>query len=372
MTSISAPLSVDHHVHVALDPDTGTLVGVPSWMQSQLSQGGILKAQIEAHPQAIARLLNFMQNANHPPPAAPAAPPDPTVDPSVEIETTDPKTFVSDLVQVGKGATGLVFRGKITATGQTVAIKACDLNSNDRNQILNEIRAQRRLKHENIVQILRVCEARKWLFILMEYVDGGALTDIVRVCDCCEEHIAYVLSGVLKALSVIHHSQLIHRDIKSDNVLVTKTGMVKLSDFGYTAQLGEDQEKRKTVCGTPYWMAPEVIEGLAYGKEVDIWSLGIMGIELAEGAPPYLSEPPMKALYLIVVEAAPTVTDRSKWSKEFKTFLDSCLQKDASKRPTADQLLQHPFLRKACTQQEMAELHRFASEAKAGSSDTPF
>jgi p21-activated kinase 1 len=207
----------------------------------------------------------------------------------------------------------------------------------------------------------------------MEYIDGGALTDIVTLCDCCEEHIAYVLRGVLKALSVIHRANLIHRDIKSDNVLITKSGGVKLSDFGFTAQLGTSKEKRKTACGTPYWMAPEVIQSLPYGKEVDIWSLGIMGLELAEGAPPYLSEPPAKALYMIVVDGVPGLSKKSDWSREFNTFISSCLEKDASKRPTADQLLEHPFLKKACTPQEMAELHRFAAQARAkGSSSSDF
>jgi p21-activated kinase 1 len=297
---------------------------------------------------------------------------DPAADLGSEIESVDPKTFLTDLVQVAKGGTSTVYRGKIAATGETVAIKACNLTYTPRNVVLNEIRAQRRLKHANIVRILRVCEARGWLFIVMEYVDGGSLTNIVTLCDCTEEHIAYVLTGVLRALTAIHASNLIYRDIKSDNVLVTKSGELKLSDFGYVAELETSEEKRTTVCGTPYWMAPEIIEGSPYGKEVDIWSLGILAIELAKGEPPFISEPPMKAMYLIVAEGVMSSTNTTQLSHGLSDFMHSCLRKDPTKRPTARQLLGHPFLKKACSQQEMAHLRRFASNAKANAPEIPF
>jgi p21-activated kinase 1 len=222
------------------------------------------------------------------------------------------------------------------------------------------------------VQILRVLQHENWLYIVMEFVDGGTLTDILTTCNCVESHIAFVLREVLAGLAYLHAADMIHRDIKSDNVLVTTDGRVKLADFGYTAQLTSSQDRRKTVCGTPYWMAPELIQGMPYGREIDIWSLGIMAIELAEGSPPYLAEPPGRALYLIVLQGVPGLTNRGEWSSEFNDFVDACLSRDPAARPTADALLRHPFLGKACRVIDMIALQQFAHSEKLKEHGTAF
>jgi len=120
-------------------------------------------------------------------------------------------------------------------------------------------------------------------------------------------------------------------------------------------QLSDEDEKRTTMAGSPYWMAPEIIEGEEYGKEVDLWSLGIMLMECCDLQPPYINEPPSKALMLITTQPPPPLQQPQRWSRELKHFVSICLQKDPSKRPMAIELLQHPLLRSTCTPKEFRD-----------------
>jgi len=171
-----------------------------------------------------------------------------------------------------------------------------------------------------------------------------------------EPQVAYVCTETLKALSYIHSLHRIHRDIKSDNVLIGSTGEIKLADFGYAVQLSAEAEKRQTVCGSPYWMAPEVILGQQYGKEVDIWSLGIMLMECCDLEPPYILESPSKALVLISTKPVPPLRHPDKWSPELRQFRDLCLNRDPKIRPEAIELLMHTFLRRTCMPKEFKEM----------------
>lgn len=125
-------------------------------------------------------------------------------------------------------------------------------------------------------------------------------------------------------------------------------GSIKLADFGFAAQLTAEHRDRRSQVGTPYWMAPEIIRGEDYGPGVDLWSLGIMAIEMADGEPPLIDEPPLRALLLIITKDPPTVKDPSSWSDEFNDFLAKCLTADPLDRPNVEELLKHPFIQKAC------------------------
>lgn len=197
----------------------------------------------------------------------------------------------------------------------------------------------------------------------MELMIGGSLTDLCDIKVSIKESIiAYICREILQALSFMHKEHRLHRDIKSDNILISHEGDVKIADFGFAIHLTSEQNKRTSVVGTPYWMAPELIRGLEYDSKVDIWSLGITAIEMAEGEPPLLNEPPLRALLLITTSPSPTLSSPSprglpngtniNWSSNFLHFLSQCLQIDPKKRSSADMLLMHPFMSQACERTE--------------------
>ena len=281
----------------------------------------------------------------------------------------DPNRKYIKLEKIGQGASGSVYIGREISTGREVAIKQMKICQQPKKElILNEILVMRENKNPNIVNYLDSYLVGEELWVVMEYLAGGSLTDVVTETIMDECQIAAVCRECLQALEFLHENNVIHRDIKSDNILLGLDGSVKLTDFGFCAQLSAEQAKRSTLVGTPYWMAPEVVRRQAYGPKVDIWSLGVMCIECVDGEPPYLNEDPLRALYLIMTNGKPEFRSRSQMTPEFCDFLDRCLEVDVSRRASATDLMRHPFIRKAKPLASLRPLIIAAKKVRANTS----
>jgi len=352
---IGKPTNFKHEIHVNFDTETG-FSGLPKEWETLLKSSGITKDEVKKHAQEVLDVLEFHTGAK------PARRPmqkefDESVKSAAQISRDDPRKLFKDLQKVGEGSSGSVYVGTRVDTREKVAIKATSTSDKTNMKALeNEIAMMRLNQHPAIIRYIGSYFCGHELWIVMEYMAGGSLTELLSYQCLTEPQIAAVCKECLMALAYIHHNHRVHRDIKSDNVLLGSNGAVKLADFGYMAQLTEETNKRHSVVGTPYWMAPELIRGHSYDFKVDVWSLGIMAIECAEGEPPYLEYPPLRALFLIATNGPPSLKEPQKWSDSFKHFLSRCLDMEVEKRASADELLQHPFLQKACSLSELAPL----------------
>lgn len=274
------------------------------------------------------------------------------------VSKDDPKERFNFLKKIGQGASGSVFTAMdIKNNNRKVAVKQMKLaNQPKKELIVNEILIMAQTKHKNVVEYIDSFLVDNDLWVVMELMDGGPLTDIVDETELDEDQIAAITKETLEGLAHLHSLKIIHRDIKSDNLLLAKTGHIKITDFGFCAKLANQSSKRATMVGTPYWMAPEIIKEMPYDAKVDIWSLGIMVIEMIEGAPPYLDEEPIRALYMISTHGKPALQEPNSISPELRSFLDAALEVDPEKRATAEELLKHPFLKMACGPEGLKDL----------------
>ncbi|XP_026314141.1 serine/threonine-protein kinase Tao isoform X2 [Hyposmocoma kahamanoa] len=259
----------------------------------------------------------------------------------------DPEKIFEDLREIGHGSFGAVYYARCNLTKEIVAIKKMSYlgkQSEEKWQdILKEIKFLKQLDHPNTIEYKGCYKREHTAWLVMEYCVGSA-SDIIEVHKrpLREEEIAAICEGVVCGLSYLHSLGRIHRDIKAGNILLTENGTVKLADFG-SASI---KCPANSFVGTPYWMAPEVILAMDEGQydgKVDVWSLGITCVELAERKPPYFNMNAMSALYHIAQNESPTL-QAPEWSAVFRYFVEACLQKNPSDRPTSTKLLSHPFI----------------------------
>ncbi|XP_064507949.1 serine/threonine-protein kinase PAK 3-like isoform X2 [Pseudopipra pipra] len=211
------------------------------------------------------------------------------------VSVGDPMKKYIEWEKIASGGFGTVYAATDTATGGEVAIKqVCLQKQLKKEQIVDELIVMRDNKHPNIVNYLDSYLFGDKLWIVMEYLDGGSLSAVVKEVSMSEGMMAAVSRECLQALAFLHCHQVIHRDLKGDNILLGMDGSVKLADFGLAARITPEQSKRSSVVGTAHWMAPEYLTKEEYGPKVDIWALGITVIEMLEGEPPYFWERPQR------------------------------------------------------------------------------
>ncbi|CAL9120902.1 unnamed protein product [Musa textilis] len=261
-------------------------------------------------------------------------------------KTLDNKYMLGD--EIGKGAYGRVYKGLDLENGDFVAIKQVSLENipqEDLSIIMQEIDLLKNLNHKNIVKYLGSIKTKTHLHIILEYVENGSLANIIKpnkFGPFPESLVAVYIAQVLEGLVYLHEQGVIHRDIKGANILTTKEGLVKLADFGVATKLTEADVNTHSVVGTPYWMAPEVIEMSGVCAASDIWSVGCTVIELLTCVPPYYDLQPMPALFRIVQDEHPPIPEGL--SPDITDFLHQCFKKDAMHRPDAKTLLLHPWI----------------------------
>ncbi|XP_044764767.1 serine/threonine-protein kinase 3 isoform X2 [Coccinella septempunctata] len=264
---------------------------------------------------------------------------------SEESLTRQPEEVFDIICKLGEGSYGSVYKALHKESGQVLAIKQVPVDT-DLQEIIKEISIMQQCDSPYVVKYYGSYFKNTDLWIVMEYCGAGSVSDIMRLRKktLTEDEIATILSDTLKGLEYLHLRRKIHRDIKAGNILLNSEGHAKLADFGVAGQLTDTMAKRNTVIGTPFWMAPEVIQEIGYDCVADIWSLGITALEMAEGKPPYGDIHPMRAIFMIPTKPPPSFREPDKWSAEFIDFVSVCLVKNPEKRANATDLLNHVFI----------------------------
>ncbi|RNF09631.1 putative p21-activated kinase 3, partial [Trypanosoma conorhini] len=263
----------------------------------------------------------------------------------------DPESLFSDWERLDCGSQGEVFKAVRTLDGDKVAIKRITVGRGQKlpPSLVKEISLLKALHHPNIVTLHDCYRKGSHLFLVMELMDGGKLTDLLFPLEgervvFTEAQLATLMREVLQALLCLHNSRCVHRDVKSDNILLSLRGEVKLGDFGFATLLTLPRGTRKTVVGTPYWMAPEVAGGRAYDSKADVWSAGILFLEMCDGQPPLMGLNPVRALLKISTGPPPAMKTAKRWSSLCRAFASFLLVKDPARRPSVDDALRHPFI----------------------------
>lgn len=372
---VGQPSQFVHKTHVKVDPSNPTgFAGLPREWEIMLKHSGIDRDMALQNPDELLDVLQVSHDKKYHPQRlvdyhfkqiklSEATHVDKTILRNWEpnfIDADPLKTF-QHVVKIGEGSSGSVYKA-FDSKGASVAIKRVVPKSpEDLTLFKFEVAVMSSAFHHNLIKCHAAYKHDDALFIVMELADAGSLTDVLyflndRSLHLNEPEIAFVCREVLQGLASLHGIKRIHRDIKSDNTLVTRDGQVKIADFGFAAQLTTKENKRNTVIGTPFWMAPEVCRGMNYDAKVDVWSTGVLAIECAEGAPPLLHETQMKAMFIIATEGPPQLKRPTEWTSDFHDFIARCTVVDPAERATAAEMLRHPFLKRAASTEHMAKI----------------
>lgn len=275
---------------------------------------------------------------------------------SVDVSSDDPEKLFRVMDVIGQGSFGIVCTCVNTSNDKMFAVKFIEMSEDGSEDLQNEIDILKTTTEcQYVVKYYGAYKKENYLMIVMEYCDGGSVLDVMQVTNggITEPQIASICYHVLKGLSYMHSHKILHRDIKAGNVLLTSDGKAKLADFGVSTKLLTTIQKHKTVVGSPYWMSPEVIVAKnGYDHKADIWSLGITAIEMAESKPPLYDVNPLRVIFVIPKRAPPTLQKPDQWSANFQDFVAKCLHMSPAERPSAADLLQHPFILAAAAQSE--------------------
>jgi len=266
----------------------------------------------------------------------------------------NPRDVYAFMDKIGKGGFSSVYTAKNRKTTQVVAIKVLTEKFEVKEaRLCNEIRLLASCKSSNILHYIESFLYNEDIYVVTEYCDAGTLERLLKV-DLSEKVIGYILEKVLNGLCHLHSRQRVHRDIKSANIFVDSSGAVKIGDLGLCVELGSEEFVDGKMSGSKYWLAPEVIARKPYGYAVDIWGVGCLGFAMSNRAAPYSEMHAIKAMYLVGVQGVSVVHHLKKgMSQSFRDFLSLCFQMDPKNRPSASELLQHPFIKDAGTRADL-------------------
>ncbi|CAN0129472.1 unnamed protein product [Ascophyllum nodosum] len=256
----------------------------------------------------------------------------------------DPEEELCLFELLGEGSYGAVYRGERRTDGAEVAVKIIPVDNPA--DLLKEVDIMMACSSPYIVRLHDCYYKDNEAWLTMDYVGGGSVSDILDACGATlsEAEARECTAWTVLALDYLHSNRKLHRDVKAGNILLTLDGRAKLADFGVSKEVNTMANKAQTAIGTPYWMAPEVIQEVPYDGQADIWSLAITCIEMVEGNPPLHNVHPMRAIFMIPSKPSPTLSEPAKWSLEFNDFIAGCLKKKPEDRPSSRAILGHPWI----------------------------
>ncbi|NXY76235.1 STK36 kinase, partial [Glareola pratincola] len=261
------------------------------------------------------------------------------------------------LEMIGEGSFGRVYKGRRKHSAQVVALKFIPKVGRSEKELKNlqrEIEIMRGLHHPNIVQMLDSFETDKEVVVVTDYAEGELFQILEDDGSLPEDQVQTIAAQLISALYYLHSHRILHRDVKPQNILLDKDGVVKLCDFGFARAMSIHTMVLTSIKGTPLYMSPELVEERPYDHTADLWSVGCILYELFVGTPPFYTSSIFQLVSLIV-------KDPVKWpeaiSPVFKSFLQGLLMKDPCQRLSWPELLSHPFIAGRVTVTDDTEEH---------------